>query len=111
MGSGKTTLVKHFAELAGLKNSVTSPTFNILQTYKCKLTTIYHFDLYRIDSIAELEEIGFFEYAFIDNATIFIEWANKFNLEEIFDCINKIYLYILETNRRKIEVYTNDFNT
>jgi tRNA threonylcarbamoyladenosine biosynthesis protein TsaE len=101
LGSGKTTFVKSFAKIADVKMEVTSPTFNILQTYTCKNTNIYHFDLYRLESPLELEEIGFYEFI-KENNTIFIEWADKFNLENIFTKYNKINFQIIDENTRKI---------
>lgn len=103
LGAGKTTFIKYFAKIAGVKATVTSPTFNILQTYSCKNTTIYHFDLYRLESSLELEEVGFYEFT-KENNTIFIEWANKFNIENFFTKYNKINFYIIDENKRKIEV-------
>jgi tRNA threonylcarbamoyladenosine biosynthesis protein TsaE len=110
LGSGKTTFVRFFAKTSGIKTTVTSPTFNILQTYNCKDTTIYHFDLYRLESSLELEEIGFYEFT-KGNNTIFIEWADKFNIENIFTRYNKISFYIIEENKRKIMVDIKNGNS
>jgi tRNA threonylcarbamoyladenosine biosynthesis protein TsaE len=74
MGSGKTTFIKAICSELGVNEEVTSPTFAIVNEYE---TTngqqIYHFDLYRIDKIDELLDIGFEEYLNSD-ALIFIEW-------------------------------------
>ena len=74
MGSGKTTFIKAICSELGVNQEVTSPTFAIVNEYE---TTngqqIYHFDLYRIDKIDELLDIGFEEYLNSD-ALIFIEW-------------------------------------
>lgn len=74
MGSGKTTFIKAICKELGVEEEVTSPTFAIVNEYYNKDNTlIYHFDLYRIENLAELLDIGFEEY--IDsNAIIFIEW-------------------------------------
>lgn len=103
LGSGKTTFVKSFAKVAGVKIAVTSPTFNILQTYTSKDTLIYHFDLYRLENPLELEETGFYEFT-KESKTIFIEWADKFNIENIYTKYNKIYFYIIDENTRKIRM-------
>lgn len=71
LGAGKTAFVKGFAKEFG-KAQVTSPTFTIINTYDGKIP-IYHFDLYRLASESELEEIGFSEYIY-GNGICVIEW-------------------------------------
>lgn len=74
LGLGKTTFVKELLKILhpNLNLSVTSPTFTILNLYSLGEKKIYHYDLYRIKSIDELEEIGFFEN--LGEDLIFIEW-------------------------------------
>lgn len=74
LGSGKTTLVKFFCDFLYIKDKVLSPTFNIINEYNVdKNNKIYHFDLYRLKSKAELIEIDFLDY--IDSGNYcFIEW-------------------------------------
>ena len=80
MGAGKTALVSGIAKGLGITEQITSPTFTIVNEYtgnKCKdnkAINLYHFDLYRVYDIDELENIGFFEY-FHNNAVLCIEWA------------------------------------
>ena len=93
MGAGKTTLIKQILIGLNVIDNISSPTFSIINEYKTKSTDlIYHMDLYRINKIEELEEIGFFEYLESGNLC-FIEWGeiienmigedyNKFNLFE-----------------------------
>lgn len=93
MGAGKTTFTKYLAEYFGCEDESSSPTFTILNTYKSeKGGELLHFDLYRIESIEELEQAGFFEYIADaeDGAFIIIEWPNKFNLREYFEDIIEI---------------------
>lgn len=74
MGSGKTTFIKAICNELGVNREVTSPTFAIVNEYETPHgQKIYHFDLYRIDKIEELLDIGFEEYLNSD-AIIFIEW-------------------------------------
>jgi tRNA threonylcarbamoyladenosine biosynthesis protein TsaE len=74
MGSGKTTFIKAICSELGVSQEVTSPTFAIVNEYETpRGQQIYHFDLYRIDKIEELLDIGFEEYLNSD-ARIFIEW-------------------------------------
>jgi tRNA threonylcarbamoyladenosine biosynthesis protein TsaE len=77
LGAGKTTFVKHFVDyLGGEICDVDSPTFSIVNTYKLNSDTIHHFDLYRLNSAEEIEDIGFMEY--IDSSDLcFIEWPEK----------------------------------
>ena len=93
MGAGKTTLIKQILTGLNVIDNISSPTFSIINEYKTKSTDlIYHMDLYRINKIEELEEIGFFEYLESGNLC-FIEWGeiienmigedyNKFNIIE-----------------------------
>ena len=84
LGSGKTTLVKSVLKKMGVNDCVTSPTFSILNEYDFAGNIIYHFDLYRIENIEELNVIGFEDYIFSQN-TCFIVWPeillNKINLK------------------------------
>ena len=78
LGAGKTTLVRllinNFYVLNNLPipPSITSPTFPILITYELNSTQIYHYDLYRVKNLEELEELDFFEN--LNNSITFIEW-------------------------------------
>jgi tRNA threonylcarbamoyladenosine biosynthesis protein TsaE len=76
LGAGKTTLVQAFCKVLGLKDQVQSPTFGLVHEYGSGSSTVYHFDLYRLKSASELEEIGFYEYL-NSNALCFIEWPEK----------------------------------
>ncbi|MCB4205173.1 tRNA (adenosine(37)-N6)-threonylcarbamoyltransferase complex ATPase subunit type 1 TsaE [Deferribacterales bacterium Es71-Z0220] len=90
MGAGKTTFTKYLAEYFGCADGSSSPTFTILNTYESKKgKRLLHFDLYRIESIEELEQTGFFEYI-EDDAIAVIEWADKLDLREYFDDIVEI---------------------
>jgi tRNA threonylcarbamoyladenosine biosynthesis protein TsaE len=73
MGSGKTTLIKAICKKLGVVDPITSPTFSIVNEYKGSHTLIYHFDLYRLQSIDELHDIGAEEYLDSD-ALKLIEW-------------------------------------
>ena len=93
MGAGKTTLIKQILIGLNVNDNISSPTFSIINEYTTKSKDlVYHMDLYRINKIEELEEIGFFEYLESGNLC-FIEWGdiiediigenyNKFKLTE-----------------------------
>ena len=73
LGAGKTTFVKTIVERLGSTDPVTSPTFSIIQEYETPIGTIFHFDLYRIESIEEVLALDFESY--LDTARLtFIEW-------------------------------------
>lgn len=74
MGSGKTTFIKSLCEELGVEDTINSPTFAIVNEYEDReANTIFHFDFYRIKSIAEVYNMGYEEY-FYSNAHCFIEW-------------------------------------
>ena len=80
MGVGKTTFIKYlinnFQKQNGLKiNEVTSPTFNLLNEYQIKQIKINHYDLFRINSLDEIHNLGLFDD--ITNAITLIEWPQK----------------------------------
>ncbi len=79
LGAGKTTLVKGIAEgfQAASQDDVTSPTFTLIHEYRGPETTVYHIDLYRIDTPRELETLGL-DDLFGDSNLLLIEWGEKF---------------------------------
>ena len=79
LGAGKTTLVKGIAEGFGAARAedVTSPTFTLIHEYRGTDTTLYHVDLYRIDTERELETLGL-DDLLAPNCILLIEWGEKF---------------------------------
>lgn len=79
LGAGKTTLVKGIAEAfaAAQQDEVTSPTFTLVHEYRGPQVTIYHLDLYRIESGRELETVAIDDLRARD-ALLLIEWGEKF---------------------------------
>ena len=75
LGAGKTTFVKAIAKELSCNEDITSPTYSIVNEYRTENAVIYHFDLYRMNSLAEIEDIGFWDY-FDDKPIVFIEWAD-----------------------------------
>ena len=74
LGVGKTVFTQGVAEGLGIMDSVNSPTFTIIQEYTDGRLPLYHFDVYRIGDIEEMEEIGYEEY-FLGEGVCLIEWA------------------------------------
>lgn len=74
MGAGKTTFIKAICEELGVKETVASPTFAIINEYKDKNDcSIYHFDFYRINKLEEVYDFGYEDY-FYSGSLCFIEW-------------------------------------
>lgn len=74
LGVGKTIFTKGFAAGLGITEPVSSPTFTIVQIYEEGRLPLYHFDVYRIEDIEEMEEIGY-EDCFYGEGVCLIEWA------------------------------------
>ncbi len=79
LGAGKTTLVKGIAEgfQAASQDDVTSPTFTLIHEYRGPSATLYHIDLYRVDTQRELETLGL-DDLMDDRSVLLIEWGDKF---------------------------------
>ena len=76
MGSGKTTIIKSLVNRLGSTDNVSSPTFSIVNEYKLKESTVYHFDFYRIENESEALDIGIEDYISKNN-WCFLEWSEK----------------------------------
>ena len=100
MGAGKTTLIKSLCSVLGVKETISSPTFSIVNHYQTNFDTIYHFDFYRIKDPNEAADIGIEEY-FESNAFCFLEWAEKIETH-LPKSIDHFYIDILDTKRRRI---------
>ncbi|MGB7600832.1 MAG: tRNA (adenosine(37)-N6)-threonylcarbamoyltransferase complex ATPase subunit type 1 TsaE [Candidatus Sulfotelmatobacter sp.] len=79
LGAGKTTLVKGIAEAfdAAQAEDVTSPTFTLIHEYRGPLADLFHVDLYRVDTLRELETLGLDDLR-SDRSVLLIEWGEKF---------------------------------
>lgn len=80
LGVGKTVLTQGMASGLGIEEPVNSPTFTIVQVYEEGRLPFYHFDVYRIGDVEEMDEIGYEDYFYGDGLCL-IEWANL--IEEI----------------------------
>lgn len=76
LGVGKTVFTQGFAKGLGIEETVNSPTFTILQQYDGGRLPLYHFDVYRIGDISEMEEIGY-EDCFYGEGVCLIEWSDR----------------------------------
>ena len=104
LGAGKTTFTRGLAIGLGLGDSVTSPTFALVNEYRGKSITLYHFDMYRIESEDDLESTGFYDYPFEENVAA-IEWS-----ENIAEFLPKhtIYITINSSGENEREILIED---
>ncbi|WP_313344901.1 tRNA (adenosine(37)-N6)-threonylcarbamoyltransferase complex ATPase subunit type 1 TsaE [Sedimentibacter sp.] len=75
LGVGKTAMTQFIAKEFGVKEYITSPTFNIIKEYEGCLP-FYHMDVYRLDSIDDMCDLGYEEYIYSEGVTV-IEWSKK----------------------------------
>ncbi len=80
LGVGKTVFTQGLAKGLGIEEPVNSPTFTIVQVYEGGRLPFYHFDVYRIGDVEEMDEVGFEDYVMGEGVSL-IEWANL--IEEI----------------------------
>lgn len=107
LGVGKTVFTQGFAKGLGIEEPVSSPTFTILQTYDSGRIPFYHFDVYRIGNIEEMDEIGY-EDCFYGEGVSFVEWANL--IQELLPSHYKVITITKDLERgfdyRKITIET-----
>ena len=104
LGAGKTTLVKGIASAfeAALEENVTSPTFTLVHEYRGPLASLYHIDLYRVDTPQQLETLGI-DDLIAEDSVLLIEWGEKFS-RLVRDRDVEITLERIGENDRKIQV-------
>jgi tRNA threonylcarbamoyladenosine biosynthesis protein TsaE len=76
IGRGKTCLIRSMLKTLGVKTAIKSPTFNLVETYQTDIGSIHHFDLYRLTSIYDLEDLGFRDYLNMGQICC-IEWPEN----------------------------------
>ena len=104
MGAGKTTFIKSICETMGVKETVNSPTFSIVNEYETSdKRIIYHFDCYRINKIQEALDLGAEEYLYSGNLC-FIEWSE--NIAPILpDSLVNVDIEEVEDGKREIVIH------
>ncbi|MGB3949244.1 MAG: tRNA (adenosine(37)-N6)-threonylcarbamoyltransferase complex ATPase subunit type 1 TsaE [Bacteroidia bacterium] len=103
MGAGKTTFIKSICKALGINDTISSPTFSLVNEYVIPNgTKAYHFDFYRIKSTTEAYDMGYEDYLY-SNAYCFIEWPEK--IEELLpEHYVKIKIDIVDTDSRIIKL-------
>ena len=76
LGVGKTVFTQGVAAGLGITEHINSPTFTIVQVYESGRLPFYHFDVYRIGDVEEMDEIGYEDY-FFGNGLCIVEWAER----------------------------------
>ncbi|MDD3108201.1 MAG: tRNA (adenosine(37)-N6)-threonylcarbamoyltransferase complex ATPase subunit type 1 TsaE [Alistipes sp.] len=101
MGAGKTTLIRAICDELGVADTVTSPTFAIVNEYHDRdSNSVYHFDFYRINRIEEAFDFGYEEY-FFSGELCLVEWPEK--VESLIpDEVMTVWIEVPEEDRRVI---------
>lgn len=104
LGAGKTTLTKGIAEGmdAANKDDVTSPTFTLIHEYRGKSVSVFHIDLYRLETERELQTLGL-QDLMQDDAILLIEWGEKFPWV-VDRCNLQITIKRISENERQIKL-------
>jgi len=103
MGVGKTTLIKEICNQLGVLDSISSPTFSLVNEYNTSnKSKVFHFDFYRIENEEEALDIGIEEY-FDTSHWCFVEWPE--NIENLLPLdVVQIHLSILDVGQRTIQI-------
>lgn len=101
LGAGKTHFTKGIAKGLNVDDYITSPTFTIVNEHKGRVP-LYHFDVYRIDDIYEMYEIGFEEYLYGEGVCI-VEWSDKVKDMLPKDTID-IIISVIDDNTREFKI-------
>lgn len=107
MGAGKTTFIKAICEELGVKDTITSPTFAIVNEYALPDgNPIYHFDFYRIQKTEEAFDLGYEEY-FYSGQPCFIEWPEKIESLLPADC-TVVRMEEMEDGKRVVKILNSN---
>ncbi|MCS7028917.1 MAG: tRNA (adenosine(37)-N6)-threonylcarbamoyltransferase complex ATPase subunit type 1 TsaE [Bacteroidia bacterium] len=106
MGSGKTTFMRVLGKVLNVNEEVNSPTYSLVNEYTIdnSIMRIFHFDLFRLNRIEELIEIGFEEYLHAPNVYVFIEWWQM--AKPLLEKVDYVHLMFekIDENTRKISI-------
>lgn len=102
LGAGKTEWVKGFAQTLGYSGEVTSPTFSLSHEYPGSSLTLYHWDLYRLDSATDWDSLDLYDHLRDPHGVTLVEWPERFPHPWPPGAIT-VTLSILENETRRIE--------
>ena len=103
LGTGKTAMTKAIAKGLGITENVNSPTFTLVQEHYSGKLPFFHFDVYRVDAIDELDVIDFNEYFYSDGICV-VEWADLIEEELPDEAIRVFIEYAKEEDSRIIKI-------
>ncbi|MFT4736879.1 MAG: tRNA threonylcarbamoyladenosine biosynthesis protein TsaE [Cyclobacteriaceae bacterium] len=107
MGAGKTTLIKQICKKLGVTETLSSPTFSIINQYEgFEGKDIYHFDFYRIEEDAEVIQLGV-EDLFYSGAFCFIEWPDRV-IDYLPDRYLQICINLVSPTERQLKLIEHD---
>lgn len=108
VGAGKTHFVKALAGAMGFdSSSANSPSFAIIQEYKCPEAVIQHVDLYRLETVDEIESSGFWDLFYEENVIIAVEWIDRIEENQIPETFNYIRLdWRVIGSEREVTIFT-----
>jgi len=102
LGAGKTCFTQGIAKGLEIKERITSPTFNLIKEYKNAIP-LYHFDVYRLNSVDELYDLGYEEYFYGEGVAV-IEWGDKINSLLPESLLEIEFHRMLDDNIREIKI-------
>lgn len=107
LGVGKTTFIRGLNDGLGINSEVSSPTFSLVNEYRGYKFSLFHFDMYRINSWEDLYSTGFFDYL-DENEIVAVEWSE--NIENILpdNTIKIIIENCQDDNSRKITIINGE---
>ncbi|MBN1291029.1 MAG: tRNA (adenosine(37)-N6)-threonylcarbamoyltransferase complex ATPase subunit type 1 TsaE [Candidatus Latescibacteria bacterium] len=105
LGAGKTVFARGVAKFLEIQEKITSPTFTLINEYNGKFR-LYHMDLYRLNSVKEIEDLGIDDYLYGDGICL-IEWAEKLD-DRIPPYAITVTLKLIVRDTREITIERND---
>lgn len=104
LGAGKTQLVQWMAQALGADRPASSPTFSLVNHYRTSKGSLYHLDLYRLETPQELEDIDYETYFYPEEAITFLEWAEKAE-EYLPHGLIHVQIIVKEAEAREVNVW------
>ena len=105
LGAGKTTLIKELLTQLGVTDDTSSPSYAIINNYKCRDSVIYHMDLYRLNDAQEAFDLGLEEMLYSGNHC-FIEWPELI-IPYLSESYHLIDIVMIGHEERKVQVYSS----
>jgi tRNA threonylcarbamoyl adenosine modification protein YjeE len=102
LGAGKTTLARAILRALGVNSDVPSPSFALVQEYETAHLRVFHFDLYRIENVAEVDELGFDEA--LETGAVLVEWPDRAQARMPLDAL-RIRIEIVGEGVRAVQFF------